>query len=231
MPSYKKGILYLILFFVVTWMFILGIFVGRGSAPVKFDTREFQKRLANIAGVYEAEHKDSDEIDIQFYEDLQKPMSTARDIPDKQDAITPNVVNNLGTENQEVKAELTKEVPIKLSQKSMTKAKYAAEFVKSGSVPRKTLKEDSAAKKVAVKDKTYQYTIQIAAFRDIQSALDKISSLKAKGHTAYKTLGEVQDEIWHRVRVGRFTNTEVARKYLRKLKQDNINGIIIKQDS
>ena len=45
MPSLKKGVLYSVLFFVVIWMFVLGIIVGRDSAPVKFDTREFQKRL------------------------------------------------------------------------------------------------------------------------------------------------------------------------------------------
>ncbi len=65
----------------------------------------------------------------------------------------------------------------------------------------------------------------------MQSAVDKISSLKAKGYKAYRALGKVQNDIWYRVRVGHFSNTEVARKYLRKLKQNNINGIIIKQDS
>ncbi|MCK5098477.1 MAG: SPOR domain-containing protein, partial [Desulfobacteraceae bacterium] len=85
--------------------------------------------------------------------------------------------------------------------------------------------------RIPEKNTKNKYTIQIAAFRDVKSAFEKISSLKAKGHTAYRTLGKAQNEIWHRVRIGHFSNTEVARKYLRKLKQDNINGIIIKQDS
>ena len=212
-------------------MFVLGIFVGRGSAPVKFDTRDFQKKLANIAGEYEAEHKGAEETDIQFYEDLQKPMPVAGDMPEKQNTITRNIVKPVKIENKEVKAEPKKEVPVKLSQKSMTKAKYEAESIKSAPVPQKALKENNPAKNIPVNKIKNKYTIQIAAFRDIQSALDKISSLKAKGHTAYRTLGNVQDEIWHRVRIGHFSNTEIARKYLRKLKQDNINGIIIKQDS
>ena len=250
MPSFKKGILYFVLFFIVVWMFVLGVFVGRDSAPVKFDTRKFQKRLANIASEYETEHKSSEETDIQFYEALQKPKSApeAENLSDQQNSITRSIVastiekkNRANTENEEsleTKAEPKKKIVLKLSKKSMTKAKQAVskkekpasgfgEFAKSVSVPNKKLSGKEKPPKTNIKD---QYTIQIAAYRDIAGAVEKISSLKVKGHIAYKTLGKVQTEIWHRVRVGQFPDTETARKYLRELKQDNINGIIIKQE-
>ena len=241
MPSFKKGIIYFVLFFIVVWMFILGVFVGRDSAPVKFDTRKFQKRLANIAGEYETEHKGSEETDIQFYEILQKPMSAPEieNSSDQQNSITRSIVeptkkkNKANTGNEEstgIKVDSTKTIALKLSKKSMTRAKQTSEFgelVKSVSAPKKKTsgKEDPPAENV--RDK---YTIQIAAFRDVTGAIEKISSLKAKGHIAYKTLGKVQAGIWHRVRVGPFPDAETARKYLRQLKQDNINGIIIKQE-
>ncbi len=233
MPFYKKGVIYLTLFFIIAWMFILGIFVGRGSAPVKFDTRKFQKRLANIAGEYEQDHKNSEATDIQFYEVLQKPMPKAKYFYDNQGSKeTVKVENEFKADPANSKTKT--KIAYKVSQKSLTKAKYSvskrnkatsklrqsAKSVKPASIPKKTRDKEIKGK----------YTIQIAAFQDVKGAIDKISLLKAKGYTGYKTKGKVQDQIWHRVRVGHFSDTEVARKYLRKLKQDNINGIIIKQD-
>ncbi len=231
MPSLKKGILYSILFFIIIWMFVLGIFVGRGSAPVKFDTREFQKKLANIAGKQDAENSNLQDTEIQFYEDLQTPMSEAADMPEKQDSVTRSIDKPVESENPEVIVESDKNIPIKLSRKSLTKAKYIAELEKSASVKKKVSKANASPKIISEKKDKNKYTIQVAAFKDMQSAVNKISSLKTKGHNAYRALGKVRDEIWYRVRIGHFSNTEVARKYLRKLKLDNINGIIIKQDS
>ena len=240
MPSFKKGIIYLILFFIVIWMFILGIFVGRGNAPVKFDTRKFQKRLANISGKYKEEHKSTEETDIHFYEVLQKPMPAADNLSNNQKTVTPMPVeptkiekkSNEKDEDNESKAEPNKKIALKVSQKSMTKAKYAAlKKEKSAHKNSGFSKPIPVSEKVSRDtDKGGKYTIQIAAFRDVNGAIEKISLLKAKGHSGYKTLGKVQDKIWHRVRVGHFSNTEIARQYLRKLKKDNINGIIIRQD-
>ena len=35
----------LLIFFLCAWMFILGILVGRGTAPLKFDIAELEKKL------------------------------------------------------------------------------------------------------------------------------------------------------------------------------------------
>ena len=37
-----------IISFVSIWMFVLGIFVGRGTAPVKFDIEKLQKELVAL---------------------------------------------------------------------------------------------------------------------------------------------------------------------------------------
>ncbi|MCK5310828.1 MAG: SPOR domain-containing protein, partial [Desulfobacteraceae bacterium] len=203
-------------------------------APVKFDTREFQKRLADIASQYKAENKSLEETDIQFYEDLQKPMLEAVEFPNKQITVTRKIADPSETETLEAIVEPKKKVPLKVSQKSITKVKYSSESVKPVSVSKplsQPVLKRVSKERIPEKNTKNKYTIQIAAFRDVKSAFEKISSLKAKGYKAYRTMGTAQNEIWHRVRVGHFSNTEIARKYLRKLKQDNINGIIIKQDS
>jgi len=81
-------------------MFILGILVGRGNAPVEFDTHKFQKRLANISGKYEIENKSSGETDIQFYEALQKPMPKADEISSEQNSIDNALDNPAKVENE-----------------------------------------------------------------------------------------------------------------------------------
>ncbi len=244
MPSIKKGVLYLILFFIITWMFVLGIFVGRGSAPVTFDTRKFQKRLAEIQGRYEAEHQESGKTDIQFYEALQKPMPGADTLPDNHTAKVsdPEPAGMADVHGSSDKTNSRQRpdraITLKVGQKSLTKARYDALAKKRAGRPIAASRPDRPEPAPVIKqprNKPEQkikggYTIQIAAYKDVQRAMGKISSLKAKGYKGYKTKGEVQDQIWHRVRIGHFSNTEVARIYLRKLKKDGINGIIIKQD-
>ncbi|MCP3892346.1 MAG: hypothetical protein GY702_26250, partial [Desulfobulbaceae bacterium] len=130
MPFYKKGMIYLTLFFIIAWMFILGIFVGRGSAPVKFDTREFQKRLANIAGEYKENHKNSQETDIKFYEALQKPMPEAKNFSNNQESqetVSDDPVKaENGSSSEYIGNKTNTQVAFKQSQKSLTKGKYSA---------------------------------------------------------------------------------------------------------
>ncbi len=244
MSSLKKGVICLILFFIVIWMFVLGIFVGRGSAPVKFDTRKFQKKLATIAGQYKAENKNLETTDVQFYEALKMPMPGADMIIDNQKTAPPEFSESKETEyNADTNNQIGPEgkIVLKLSRKSLTKGKYSSQgknrskvelssSVKPVPGQKKVLDKKVLDKEVSKKSVKDKFTIQIAAYKDVKGAVDRISSLKTKGYTGYKTLGKVQDQIWHRVRVGHFSDTEVARRYLRRLKSDNINGIIIKQD-
>ena len=57
MKSFKGLFKYLVFFVIASWMFILGIIVGRGSAPVTFDTTKFQTRLESIAENFESQKK------------------------------------------------------------------------------------------------------------------------------------------------------------------------------
>ena len=72
---------HLLLFGVAVWMFILGMLVGRGTAPVEFDTQALQKELAALRDsmakkerdVIEKAMRGGDEKDVvDFYEDLKK---------------------------------------------------------------------------------------------------------------------------------------------------------------
>ncbi|MBR9981817.1 MAG: hypothetical protein KFF50_12390, partial [Desulfatitalea sp.] len=87
----RKGVFVWIglLFFVMGWMFILGILVGRGMAPVSLDTHALEEELEALkAAIVEQEEEqltahggaDKGAADLGFYEALKKPppQHTAR---------------------------------------------------------------------------------------------------------------------------------------------------------
>lgn len=73
------------------------------------------------------------------------------------------------------------------------------------------------------------YFIQLGAFRNLVDA----NSLKAKiaftGKTANIETVEVNQSIWHRVRLGPYTSSRKADVDKRNLEKNNFNPIIIKQ--
>jgi hypothetical protein len=72
---------YLLLFCVAAWMFILGMLVGRGTAPVEFDTQALQKELAALRDSMVKKERETiertmrgedEKASLDFYEDLKK---------------------------------------------------------------------------------------------------------------------------------------------------------------
>ncbi|WP_289020415.1 SPOR domain-containing protein [Desulfobacter postgatei] len=56
-------------------MFGLGVFVGRGSTPVLFETRPFQERLGRMVSERSAKLPKKEKIDLKFYDVLDEPVS------------------------------------------------------------------------------------------------------------------------------------------------------------
>ena len=72
--AFKGWVKYLIYAAMGGWLFILGIIVGRGHAPVQFDTRQFQDRLHAIVRSYEGggETESLAPIDLDYNEALNR---------------------------------------------------------------------------------------------------------------------------------------------------------------
>ncbi|ADU66943.1 Sporulation domain-containing protein [Desulfurispirillum indicum S5] len=65
-----------------------------------------------------------------------------------------------------------------------------------------------------------KFTIQIAAFRDEQSAQSQAKALKEKGYDAYYMVSDQGDRgIWYRVRVGEFGQLDAARTKAEQIKE------------
>jgi cell division protein FtsN len=202
--SRKKAMLWLLgVFFICGWMFVLGILVGRGTAPVQFDIENFKKDIKEelkIAIEKEREEKKNAESfpagqtssdgkqNLDFYDDLKSTKDT-----------TGNIKIEKGDVN---------EVPLK-----------APEQLKEPEPPAPSLPE---------KVSEPVFTVQTSSGKDKKGAEKTVKTLINKGYPAYMTISEIPDKgTWYRVRIGEYKDRREAQKILSRLGKDKIKGIIV----
>ncbi len=221
MMASVKGILkYSIYIFIAGWMFVLGIMVGRGNAPVSFDTKSFQQRLERIAGEFGQEGEAKKQIDLEFYKVLDQPVAEEKTVPKPAASQKPSAAPS---------SSVTDAPEVKESTKKKT-------FQKKVSPPR----PDKAAKSSApagsppaspADGKKGLYTIQVAAYKDNKDAVVHMALLEKMGIAAYRQTGEKDGVTWYRVRTGSFSTLDEARKYKEQLIKKKIKAMIIKKDN
>lgn len=207
---------YLLLFFVSAWMFILGILVGRGTAPVHFDTQALQKELAALRdsmvkkereAVEQAINGVDEKASLDFYEALKKdgPDTTVqarqRSVPSTRQSAKP---------------------PHKPRAALMTKKKSAAVKPAARAASRK--KRPAPAQKG-------ELTIQVAALKDAQAAQRIVANLKKDGYPAYLSKRAIAGKgLWFRVRVGRYPDDKQAAADMARLTRDREAPILVEVD-
>ncbi|MFH1155914.1 MAG: SPOR domain-containing protein [Pseudomonadota bacterium] len=195
---------YGIVFLISAWMFFLGVLVGRGTAPVSFDTKAFQEQLKTMAKEYTDGKPEAVKPDLVFYEVLKKPSRSEGQGSQSPDEILPRDDANT-------------------TQAKMAPVVEPSEALKKQPPPE--LKQPEPEEPQAGR-----YTIQVASFKDLEDAVKVIQNLETKGYPAYKTLGTVGDEIWFRVRTGSFATMDEAQGVKRKLETQGIKALIIQKD-
>jgi DedD protein len=225
------------IFFLCAWMFILGVVVGRGTAPVKFDIAAIEKKIEaskkDDLGQQEkiAAPKDSvtlkDKTTLDFYEALKENLEDTK-VPALQ-------------EPKAIKPKIKKPAKKAVSQKSKkttpqkpTSAKAASQKAGSQeSKPVKTSQKDAPAKEtVAAVEKTRTtgpiYTIQAASVKDPKDADQLVQKLKKGGYPAYRAIGKIPGKgIWFRVRIGEYKSKSEALSMMNKLKKDGFEPILV----
>jgi len=210
----KRAAVWLILFCVVSaWIFLLGILVGRGTAPVQFDINALQKELSELRlAIIEKEQKliktDTDYLswktDFDFHEALKK--------------LNPDT-------NLKVEKETSGEGPEK-SAPSETIPSPPATKQPAQIETKPDSNKNQPAEAQEADDKTL--TIQIASLRDSKIADQLVGSLKKKGYPAYKTVGMIsEDDIWYRVRVGFYKTRVDSLPVLSELKKEYKGAILV----
>jgi cell division septation protein DedD len=248
-PEFKKPFIVLsrrkiagwafIIFFLCAWMFILGILVGRGTAPVKFDIAALEKKIeASNEGDGGDQSKApapkkpvvvKDKTKLEFYEAL-KENKVDPDVPALQ---KPEVVKGKikkqadKTAPRETKKKaVPKPAPAKAaSQKAGTQKPEAA----AGSQIKKPAKKKEKAPAVARTNATGPvYTIQAASVKDPKDADRMVQKLKKSGYPAYRAIGKIPGKgIWFRVRIGEYKRKSEALSVMNKLKKDGVKPILV----
>ncbi len=194
----------ILVFFILTWIFVLGILVGRGflpgNIPIVSDLKDRIGRLQELVVKKKPYNSRSqEEIDdapkLDFYERLASKKDKAKknwksgkelDIPEK--------------ETSSVVVEAPGKPP--MDQKE----------------PPETL--------VPAGD---QFTVQIASLGEIHKAEEMIRRLINLGYDAYYYKADVQGRTFYRIRCGRFRSREEALVYSQKIeKEAGLKGFVSK---
>jgi len=196
-----------LVFFISAWMFVLGVLVGRGTAPVQFDIEALQKELialkeSIIKQEQENLHADAalaeKKQELDFYEALKsaKPEEKLKIEPSKKSA----------TQTIETK----KKQPLKPKKKVPTIQKKKAgvvSFVPNGA-----------------------YAVQVVSTKDAGAAEGIVKKLKKRGYRAYKVRAEIAGKgTWYRVRVGGVDSKADAERLLKKLAGQGYKGMVVKK--
>lgn len=246
-PEFKKpfivlsrrkiaGWLFLILF-LCAWMFVLGLLVGRGTAPVKFDIAALEKKIGAPQKDDPARSKKipaqkeaisvKDKTELDFYEALEEnKLDTKVPLLKKPKAAEPKI-------EKPVEKTVSQKPPEATLQK-----RAPANTDPQKAAPQKTKpvataqKKKSTTEKISVVEKTNApgpiYTIQAASVKNATDADQLVQKLKKSGYPAYRAIGKIPGKgIWFRVRIGKYTNKTEALSMMKKLKKDGYKPILV----
>ncbi|NDY73260.1 SPOR domain-containing protein [Desulfobacter hydrogenophilus] len=103
-------------------MFGLGLFVGRGSSPVLFETRPFQEYLGRMLSELSAKFPEKGKVDLKFYDVLDEPVySPVKGTADDSGEITPGPETGEKTSmNPAPYNSQAEDIPVKRSRKLAT---------------------------------------------------------------------------------------------------------------
>ncbi len=231
---------YITIFLISAWMFILGVLVGRGTAPIKFDIKKLSREIETLreadikkqkAPVEVVTDEEKTKKTLGFYEELKKsepapvpPVKPRSSTVSSQEKPLKKKTNSAQTSPQ-VKKEPVPKAPSK-SQKKQAKSPEK----KPKSKP--TTAVVSSVKPTAVpSSKSKGVTIQVASLKELSDADALVNKLKAKGYPAYKTIAVVPDKgIWFRIRVGNYSSREATNSMVGRLKKDGFRPMIVKRN-
>ncbi|WP_372682162.1 SPOR domain-containing protein [Desulfosarcina sp.] len=208
---------YLLVFFVAAWMFVLGVLVGRGTAPVHFDTQALQEELAALRdammkkereAVEKAIRGEDEKAPLEFYEALKKDgLDTAVQIP------APAVPT----------AEPSFRATVLPPHKSRTVTR-----AKRSKVPEQPTLDKAPSSPPAAVEATGKLTIQVASLKDGTAAERIVANLKKDGYPAYVSRIVIPGQgVWFRVRVGRYTDREQATADMQRLTRNKKKPILV----
>jgi DedD protein len=189
------------------WMFVLGVLVGRGSAPVNFDIQALQKELIALKESMVKQEKRAMESEaaktgskssLDFYEALKKKGKDEQ-IPVIEKKTSP---------------ETAPKAPL-VSQKRISKSK-------STQTKKKTLPDVKPTPSGTV-------AIQVASTKDADSANVLVKKLIRLGYAGFSVKAVIPNKgTWYRVRIGPYRTRAEAEQMSQALSKDKFKGILVR---
>lgn len=212
---------YLLVFFVAAWMFALGLLVGRGTAPIHFDTQALQKELADLrdamlqkerVAVEKALRGEDHKAALEFYEALKK------DGPDTAVQIMAAEASDNGTPGRANAPE-----PLQPPHKPRSAIMAKQTAVKGR--PKGQTRPSATPSAMAT---TGNLTIQVASLKDATAAGKMVADLKKKGYSAHLSRIVIPDQgLWFRVQVGSYQTRGQAAADIERLTRDRKKVILV----
>jgi cell division protein FtsN len=220
-----------VVFVLCAWMFVVGLLVGRGTAPVKFKVDGLQTKLEISRQDFKNKQKGrsrggseivTDKTKLDFYEALPEDRDDTKIDEKKSNRVISKKVEPITAEKSSKKAGAT-------AKKKSSLKKTSAE--KSGLVkkaPARPPSKQPIASKSEAQPSAKVYTVQVAALKAAKDADRLVAQLKQKGYPAYRTISKVQGKgIWFRVRVGKYKSRADARAVKQKLGKAGMKPIVV----
>jgi len=212
------------------WTFFLGVLVGRGTVPVKFDMEKLgqdlhalreqvQDQQAQQLQTYSVAVENKSNMD--FYEDLKQSGGPPVIDPDMtrtppQPTIVPDAPH--GAQAQETPP--PSGIPVIKRRPGLQPKK------KTGALPESPKRPPAA--KTTPPAPAGKLTLQVASLRDAQTADDMLARLRQEGYSVRRTRITIPGKgLWYRVQVGRFTDREHAAQTIRILEKKGLKPILV----
>jgi cell division protein FtsN len=201
--------------FMAAWMFLLGVLVGRGTAPVEFDIDQLQRSLLAKREAAGKEQQDqllqetqsgTNKTELDFYEVLKSPANDDQMSPAALPKQPPPAA----------KAQVPKVIRPKVAPKRQRP-------------PTSDPPEPSRLAPPPVKENlpSAKFTIQVASLKEARGAEEMVAKLVKKGYPAYTTRTVVSGTTWYRVRIGGFQERREADRMVGRLKKEKMAPIIV----
>jgi cell division septation protein DedD len=233
MTSFSVLIWGFCLFFLLTWIFVLGILVGRGFIPgsesaiseLKAQIARLQELVGNEKPLEKRTQKKPDKNpELAFYERLSSKKVEAKsrwqsekeEVPKKKETqstrkFQPSKSPEVSNARQETRPK---------SQPRRNLAATSKREEKSGSSDALQILTEKAAPEI-------RYTVQLASLGSRDKAERLINDLVDRGYPAYYYEATVKGKTYFRVRCGEFHTNREAGRFAEKLTKDmGIKGFV-----
>ena len=216
------------IFFLCAWMFVLGVLVGRDTAPVKFDIKKLKQKISDTRHQPPTAQPDESPDEAVAVKDKTKLGFYERLPEDQQDIKVPEIKKQPADQQKSTAASDVKAPDASANNTALKTDKSKASSSKAAAAEKKKKAPAAVTQK---KSSGAVYTVQAAAVRKMEDADRLVVKLKKKGYPAYRAIGKVPEKgIWFRVRVGKYQSRTEAKKTQQRLKKLGLKPIIVKQD-